>query len=207
MAYAIASEFGTVEQAQLRRVDLCADFVRFPLAYDDLSGFLTQRARKSSFLTTDPKDEGDAYGEAYSVAAREHRKCTNQVTGFSFAPGNALSARVYDKSEELSLPAREIKREIEYDIWRKNGWNGNARVTRIEFQLRSSVLRELHMRNPLELQNALDELWQYGASKWLRLCVLGSATRATNWDLDQRWVGVQAVTFMHQAQPRRRARV
>ena len=207
MACSIAAEFGIVEEALLRRVDLCADFVGYPLAHDDLSGYLTQRARKSSFLTTDPKDEGDPYGEAYSVAAREHRKCTNQVTGFSFAPGNALSARVYDKSEELSLPAREIKREIEHNVWRNNGWDGNAKVTRVEFQLRSSVLRELNLRNPLDLQGALDELWQYGSSKWLRLSVPGSATRVTNWDLDQRWVAVQAVTFAHDAQPRKRTRV
>ena len=99
-----------------------------------------------------------------------------------------------------------MKRAIETEIWARNGWDGEAQVTRVEFQARSTVLREWNLRDPNALEQSIDEVWQYGA-RWVRLVIPGTATRLKNCRLDPRWASVMAITFTHSAQPRERSRV
>jgi hypothetical protein len=79
------------------------------------------------------------------VASRDPR-----LTGLSVGRGGAMMMRIYDKREELSLSddrTRE-RREVEEHIWRSHGWDGQAPVCRVEFQVRGEALRDLGMRDP-----------------------------------------------------------
>lgn len=120
--------FGEPIEARLRKLDLCADFAGWRI--------------------------GDVLHEAWIVQrigrVREYEKQTHRVgskiTGFTICPGNTLMMRAYDKVAELNVTGREQKREIEYSFWKREGWQFES-VTRIEFQFRSTVLRQFEARN------------------------------------------------------------
>lgn len=160
LAERLAVGLGTVQGTRLRRFDVAADLSGFPLSNEDALRIVTTRARTDSFLVTDPKDIDEAEGELCRSNLREHRSASREVTGFTVAPGNPLSLRIYNKSVELSLPGREQKLAIEHENWRQNGWDGVSEVVRIEFQCRGTFLDEVELRNPHELEGKLDSVWQ-----------------------------------------------
>lgn len=71
-----------------------------------------------------------------------------RVCGLSIGYGGATVARIYNKVLELSLAGRERKRALEYAQWRDRGWDEEAPVTRVEFQLKSGALKEFGLRDP-----------------------------------------------------------
>lgn len=212
LARAIAESFGTVKATRLRRFDLAADFTCFDLNAEDAEGFIIpQRARMRDWR---PADSIDPTRDLAQPERSTFRDAEARVTGFVICPGGEVLARIYDKSAELQLSGREEKREIENAVWTKNGWDGSAQVTRVEFQLRGSVLDEMRLRDPTELPKHLDAIWSYLTSRvvergttWLRLSAPESATRKARCDLDPRWAVVQSVRFVHERSPLRRLRV
>jgi hypothetical protein len=206
LAERLAAGLGTVQSTRLRRFDVAADFSGFPLSNEDALRIVTTRARTDSFLITDPKDIDEAEGELCRSNLREHRSASREVTGFTVAPGNPLSLRIYNKSVELSLPGREQKLAIEHENWRQNGWDGVSEVVRVEFQCRGTFLDEVELRNPHELEGKLDSVWQ-NVTRWARIIDPTSATRACRCALDPRWQAVAAVVFRHTSAPVKRRRV
>lgn len=97
-----------------------------------------------------------------------------QITGLSVGRGGAMMSRIYDKCAELERD--EERRVNEERRWRHDGscpelrslsaealreldeergqcphcqrWDGHTRVSRIEFQIRGSVVREFGIRDP-----------------------------------------------------------
>lgn len=174
-------------EERVRRVDLCADFVAFPLDGIESSQFMTPRRANVRAHFIDPTRTSNA----------KRDRCT----GFTVGKG-ALSARVYDKTQELIDKPNDEKREIEHALWRRGDWNGHDAVTRVEFQLRGDALKELwdgELRDPDRLLSKLDSIWQYGCRDWLRLIDLASATRRDRCANDVRWSAVQAARFTEHA--------
>jgi hypothetical protein len=200
LATSIASGFGNVAASRLRRFDLAVDVVGFPLSHNDNRSFVTRRANVSSFAA-EAKDFDD---EGSTVVM--HRNAAMKVTGFSIAKGNPLMARIYDKTEELTVMGSEEKQQIESVIWRSNGWNGVDQVTRVEFQHRGEYLDEIRLRDIDKLTCALDAVWQRDV-QWLRLVDLTTATRRQRCKLDPRWQAVSNVVFRHAASPIPRHRI
>ena len=200
----VAAGFGTIKGTRLRRFDLAADFTGFPLAHNDIERIVTQRARIATFLP-ESKDVAEAHSGFDKPNVVEHLRSDHVVTGYSIAQGNPLMARIYDKTEELSLSGREEKRAIENAIWSKNGWNGVDRVTRVEFQHRGNYLDEIDLRDVDRLIDSLDAVWQRDV-RWLRLVVPDSASRRTRCKLDTRWQAVTRTVFRHVTEPVERHR-
>lgn len=196
----VAAAFGDVLADRLRRCDLAADFLGFPLRRWDAERLATKRARVTEFLT-DAKDSDEA-----DLRLLEHLSASCVVTGLTVAPGNDLMARIYDKTAELTLPGNEEKRAIEEELWRRGGWQPGDPVTRVEFQLRGEVLDSLRLRNPADLHSRMDSAWQYCVQRWLRL-VDPVRTRRWRCPLDERWKAVVGVVFHHPDEPATRRRV
>ena len=193
-----------VDGPRLRRVDLAADFMQFSIDASDRHRLATTRAHVTEFSTT-AKDL-DAVGSlGDTVDVRTHSNAVHRITGFTIAPGNPVSARIYDKTAELRCPGRDEKRAIEHGIWEARGWKGQGSVTRVEFQLRNVFLDDVQLRDADGLPAKLDGLWQL-CVKWLRMIVPDSATRRSRCALDPRWAAVTAVVFDHEASPIARAR-
>lgn len=186
-----------VVEERVRRVDVCADFAGFALESIDEGAILVRkgRARKAKYTQL----------ASYSKA--------NRRTGFEIGHGDVV-ARIYDKTEELK-GQDDAKREEEHARWKAAGWDGEAPVTRVEFQLRGGVLAELKerdtgdgelrerrtLRDPAALFASLDDVWSYCTQRWVRLIVEGTSARRSRCREDRRWAAVQRVTFLGVAMP------
>jgi len=200
----VARGFGQLRKERLRRFDLAADYTGFRLVSTDADRLHTRARRRTTFLS-DPKDED---GESHS-ALQVHSNAARGVTGLTIAPGQDLMCRIYDKTEELALPGRERKREVEEHRWRIRGWS-DGEVTRVEMQHRGDHLADLRLRDSeteakirildVWLDN-LDAIWQRDVREWLRIVEPASATRRERCRVDSRWRAVQQTIFYHEAAP------
>jgi hypothetical protein len=206
LARRLAGGFGNARAVRLRRFDLCADFIGFPLNHEDShERLVTTRSRTTTFLP-ESKDVDEADGQLCQPLIRTYRDSSRKVSGITISPGNPLMARIYDKTAELRLEGREDKQDLEQARWRALGWGGEQ-VTRVEFQHRGGYLDEIRLRDPDDLVDQVDAAWKRDVL-WVRFVCPGTAKRLTRCRIDPRWRAVTDVVFFHAAQPiaRRRTR-
>lgn len=180
----VAELFGEVQETRLRRVDVALDVAGWKIREGDGERFITWG--RSTKHAECPEEDGDVYEQ------REYRSRSSLVTGFTICPGNPVMGRLYNKREELSF--RPDKRDAEEATWRANGWDGEAPVTRVEWQVRGEALDDLKLRDPAELLSQSDRLLAYLRS-WVRMIVPGTAARRTRCDVDPRWEFIQSIRF------------
>lgn len=81
------------------------------------------------------------------------------------APGAPLMCRIYDKLREVLKKQDQTKLQLLAD----NRWGGLPKqATRVEFQVRSEVLRELRIVSFADLCDKLEALANYLVHEWLR---------------------------------------
>lgn len=213
---------------RLRRLDLCADVAGIDFDKEDAESWVGRFRKTVNFsrvagrwrnmsaravaraLTTEGEERARA--ERRAADATKHRVYTVLTnghwkhTGFAVGFGNPLAVRLYDKTEELRiLHAETEKQRTEQEHWRRNGWDGEAKVWRLEAQLRGEILDQLEIRDPSVALGKLDEIWRYlwGAPRerrgWLRLADLDGATRRERAPIDPRWVTFQSAVFHERA--------
>lgn len=195
LADRIANSFGRVLESRVRRFDLAADLLGFPIEADIGTRLLTTRAGKKTHFAG---AEGEAY-VTFSTAA-------GTVTGISIgSKKSGISATIYDKTHHVNAPAYEREKALEYAIWNEAGWDGLQPVTRVEFCHQGSYLDEVQQRDPSTLENNLDGIWQRDV-RWMRVVDLSTATRDIRCKLDPRWTAVTETVFKHPAEPIARSR-
>lgn len=194
-----------VHEVRVRRFDICADFVSFPVDLVSRHALLFPRGTKDKGVlgTYDPgwRDvDGDERARGFIPAdeqhddrpdTREYANSKGAKTGHTICAGSVVMGRVYNKSIELRL-GHEDKQRVEETRWTAHGWRAGAGdVTRVEFQLRGEALDEAELRDPAKLHDALDSVWAYLTRKWVRLIVEDTATRRHRCETDPRWRVVQ----------------
>lgn len=142
----VLAELGTVQEIRVSRVDVATDVaVRggelFPEGAAHLSEWVTRAVRRGQWA-----DEAWQWGRTFS--------------GFRFG-SDQIMVRVYDKTLEAS-------RMGTLDRWRAV-WrvSEEARVWRVEVQLRSEVLRELGVVTDADLQAKVGGVWRYVLTRWV----------------------------------------
>jgi hypothetical protein len=205
---AIAFHLGEVNGERLRRVDLASDYTDFPLEEMGQDALVTQRSKTVSFHTQakDVLPSVDFEG-GDQADVRVYRRSDSTITGYVVSPGNCLMARLYCKTTELRHPGREHKRELEYSIWKSNGWDGESAVTRVEFQVRGEALDDFKIRDPKDLEKKLDSIWQYCTQQWLRVVDVDTSIRRARCALLPCWDVVRTTVFLHPDVPAVRLRV
>lgn len=189
-----AAAFGKLHGERLRRVDLAADFEGWTLDRSDVDAWVKHpRAHLFAYLERPTEPEND---DAEEEPPRLHF-VQGAFTGFTVGQGGPVRMRLYDKTRELKDNEDEAKQAIEHSAWHRSGWSGSD-VVRLEFQLRGTALDELSARDPLELGEKLDPLWQYLSQRWCRLVTPNTASRLSRCKLDPRWQAAQAVVFRHE---------
>lgn len=196
-ARSLAAYFGEkpsdVLGERVRRVDWAADAeLETDFATSDRPGFVARAKRVADYMRAPEKEGADAH--AINTYWRTGGG-DESLTGFTFAPGAELQARLYDKSKELELyePEHE-KRVVEHALWQQGGWQG-GRVWRLEFQLRRKPLEEFKVKTLDDLWPKLNIIWKYCSEAWLRKIVVDSSTRRERAQLDARWLVYQAARF------------
>jgi hypothetical protein len=169
---AMAALCGELYGERLRRIDLCADVQGWSILHDDVNCLVKRpraqwkkecgdigvgkegtpddplsRPSRESFRPGRPRVSAAEQREA--VDAQDFGRGAlrkRQITGVSVGRGGDLMARIYDKRVELERD--EPRRVVEEARWKHDGWDGETRVSRVEFQIRGSVLDELGIRDP-----------------------------------------------------------
>lgn len=172
-----------VEGERVGRLDVCADVTGLDLGAVDNEQWVTSgRAKAEKRYPGEPKWEFHLGGERIA---------------FYVGKGDIV-LRCYDKTCELGTDVDGEKRATEHARWKEAGWNGEDLVVRVEFQVRGDALKELddgRLRDPSTFCERLDAAWKYFTCKWVRLCIMHSASRRTNWRTDPAWTIIQGVSF------------
>jgi hypothetical protein len=85
----------------------------------------------------------------------------------SFGKGDFM-LRCYDKPADLKND--QVKRDFFYSLWFDRVGYVPEHVTRIEFQIRRAVSKELEINTVDDLESKLDAIWQYCVNDWCRFC-------------------------------------
>jgi len=141
----LVKEFGELRgDATISRVDLYADFTTNHNLTGEPGRAWIKRCRKR-----DIHEEGD------------------RVTGISFGPGNELSARLYDKTLEITKSGKDYLKPL----WAAKGWQEGETVWRMEFQSRREAFAPAMKGVAIQTVPHLGLWWRYLATEWLRLVV------------------------------------
>ncbi len=62
-----------------------------------------------------------------------------RLAALDFSKGAAHSCCIYDKTKEITVSRKDWMQ----DVWESNGWDGESRVTRVEFRYKRECLREM----------------------------------------------------------------
>ena len=89
-------------------------------------------------------------------------------SGLSVGEGD-ISLRVYNKVLELQKDG--AKQSVFASVWGKEKYD-NEPVTRVEFQLRRPVLRQLKVNTLEELFESLGGIWAYCVENWALFCTV-----------------------------------
>jgi hypothetical protein len=95
-----------------------------------------------------------------------------------------MAARLYDKTLELVKSGKDWLKPL----WIARGWDGKARVLRLEFEIKRDTLKGFGLAELDQVLRALAGLWSYCTTEWLRLTIPNAddATRS-RWPVHPLW--------------------
>lgn len=204
----VAGEREYVYAERVRRLDLAADATTDePFSVDDRPLFVGRPRDVDDYAPTVENDNGRT--DAHATKTHWRKSASQRLTGFSFASGGPLMARLYDKQAELDrYQDTDEKPAIERAIWARAGLDDveTGEVWRLEFQLRRPALEEFRWRDGRGKErvgiNTLDDvthnrdaLWTYATGSWLRMVKRDGRTRRFRSEIDPRWTAFQSAKF------------
>lgn len=166
----IVGQFGELEgAAMVSRIDLFVDFV---------SSVDMESWDRRAWVTRGRKIWAHAEGDDF--------------TGWSIGLGGIISARLYNKSLEIETSGKEYLKEL----WRQVGWDGEATVWRLEFELKREVLTQHGLSTLHDTLPHLNGLWSYATTEWLRLSIPDQKdTTRSRWPVHPLWQCLSSVDF------------
>lgn len=121
-------------------------------------------------------------------------------TGWVIGMGGDLHARLYEKVVEIKTKSRKTWL---FSLWQVNGWQGDEKVWRMEFQVEKQLLKQLQifsLSNLLEIQAAL---WRYLTNDWLRLTIPSlTDNKRDRWPNHPLWDDIANAYLLPADQPR-----
>ncbi|GAA2089333.1 hypothetical protein IDH50_15905 [Aeromicrobium tamlense] len=116
------------------------------------------------------------------------------LTGLGFGSGKTLSARIYDKTEEMRAKGSDWWP----DVWGAD-YLSSERVLRVEFQLRRSVIREVGLDSPEDVLREAPRVWAYLTDEWLTFRDPSGDKTRSRWPVSPAWTSVQAASLRAEA--------
>jgi hypothetical protein len=187
----LASLLGEGFALQVSEVHVCADVAGWDLALDDTHAFVTRGRSKRARLEDETADEDD------SPSVPEVTITGRRVTQFDFSKTAPHSCCIYDKTKEVQVHQKQWFHEI----WKQHGWDGESRVTRIEFRYERECLREMGIEEPYEMLDQIPSMWAYSTQKWLRHTLPNGDMNQSRWPASPVWILIQQPPEMGDAVP------
>lgn len=186
--------FGEYLWVQVSGVDLCADVV----------GWDVSRCNwQEHFISRAVGQNGRPADVSSLVDGPDVVRCRwKQVATLDFGKHTSpLSCCIYFKSAEI---IQQSPTKIWFhDLWKRNGWDGESDVWRVEFRLTRELLHAFHIEDAHELPEHIPALWEYCAGRpgggsdglpdgWLRYTTPLLDTNRSRWPVHPAWAVVQA---------------
>ena len=164
----VLAHLGTFSQIKVSRLDICCDFTT-AVGLGELPeiGWVSRSNKRNCYFENE------------------------KFSGFVFGQGSRISARLYDKTLEIT----KSKKDYLKDLWWSEGWEMDCQVWRLEFQVMRSALVELGVSSFNDLVGTLDELWKYATAHWLRLVIPGNDKTKSRWPNHPLWTELQQASF------------
>jgi hypothetical protein len=165
-------------------VDVCADIADLPMESLNPLGFVA-RARKHRSKYTD---------ESTLISGEEEWNGRKLGTLYIGKRSSPIHAKLYDKVKEIKDGCN--KKAWFFDIYERNGWDGQAPVTRLEVSFKREALRDMDIETGYDLRANLKGLWAYAVGSetvksWLRYTIPTNDYTQTRWPLHPLWETVQ----------------
>lgn len=166
----IIGSLGLIEDAEnVSRADLFVDFVcETDIEAIQLAQWVTRAKRHGSFHV-------------------------NRIfTGYTFGLGGDISARLYNKTEEIKESGKYHLKKL----WMEQGWQEGQTVYRLEFQLKNRILKEHEASTIDELLYRCGGIWRYCLLNWLKLTIPDpkDATQS-RWPLHPLWDALSQIEW------------
>jgi hypothetical protein len=201
----LATLYGEGITLQVSEVHLCTDIAGWELSLEDAHAFITRGHNRTLHVEDSDRDDDESRGGAEEdilapqfALNMQGRRCT----GYEFSTGAAHSCCIYHKTTEITLSRKDWMREV----WRQNGWDGQARVTRVEFRYKRECLRELGVEEAYDFLDQIAGLWAYSSLQWLRHTVPTDDTNRGRWQTSPFWQAIQQADFFGAGVPAIRER-
>jgi len=114
----------------------------------------------------------------------------------------AHSCCIYDKTKEITVSRKDWMQTV----WTENGWDGESRVTRVEFRYKRECLREMGTDEAFAFLDQISGLWAYSTKQWLRHTIPATDRNKARWPTSSLWEAVQQATFFGDGVPAVRER-
>lgn len=163
---------GKVCKNGVSEVHLCADFIGCEIAELGIQNFgqWITRATKLHAHHDRTKFSGISFDQAHGKLGISDSKYDEVgiavENGISVGLGD-IALRIYDKV--LEMKRDQAKQSVFASVWGKEEYD-NQPVTRVEFQLRRPVLRQLRVNTLEDLFKKSGGVWEYCTFNWSRFC-------------------------------------
>lgn len=163
--------FETGLHLQAAQLDLCVDLIDFipPVEWEQV--FISHALTKRSIVESQ-KDQ------AY------HKGRKLETILFS-GHGRPISCKLYNKYLEIKQHGGE--KEWFYPGWRRNGWDGESPVWRVEYSIEREGFNEMGIDTIDDALRNVKRLWAYCTHDWLRMVTPGRSRNRTRWATDDNW--------------------
>jgi hypothetical protein len=182
---------------QVSEVHLCVDVAGWEPTLEDARAFITRGHRRR--MRQEGTGDGD---ESETDEAVETPRLEVSLNGrrwgtFDFSRGAAHACCIYDKTAELAASRKDWMQLV----WASRGWDGQSRVTRVEFRYKRDCLKELGVEEPYAFLDQLPSLWAYSTKVWLRHTTPTADPNRGRWPVSPQWEAVQQAPFFGDSQP------
>jgi hypothetical protein len=163
---------GKIRKNGVSEVHVCADFIGCEISHLGLHNFdqWITRATKLHAHHDRSKFSGISFDQDFGQLGISDSKYDEVgiavENGISVGLGD-IALRIYDKV--LEMKRQHSKQSVFASVWGKDEYNEES-VTRVEFQLRRPVLRQLRVNTLDDLFQKVGGIWEYCTSNWSRFC-------------------------------------
>lgn len=161
-------------------IDVCADIANWPMtSIDPLALVACARKRRAKF-----EDESLYIPNEDTWSGR---KLGSLYIGMRTSP---VHGKLYDKLKEIKDGGN--KKSWFFDLYKRNGWDGEAPITRLEVSFKREALHDLGIETAFDLVHNIQSLWGYAVGTtsgkpWLRYTIPTTDTNQTRWPLHPLW--------------------
>jgi hypothetical protein len=187
---------------QVSEVHLCADVAGWELSLEAMSSFITRSRSKGVRLFPAETVVEDDEVDFVSPSDMRLQFAGRRLATLDFSKGAPHGCCLYDKTAEIVVSRKDWTQAV----WASNGWDGESRVTRVEFRYKRECLREMHVEEAYAFLDQVPSLWAYSTKHWLRHTIPNGDPNRARWPVSPLWQLVQQASFFCDGTPAVRER-